>query len=340
MLRVFLKSSDSKYAVIAALPLSRCLLEDEIEISDALTLYPPGVWEGLPLIGDLPSPGSIAAMATSFSGISPEVIESSAIAIYRDVALHSTAVGTSHKSDLFLLERTVAQCESLMDVARFDMCRLDFPDTLFGRIGTWDGSNGASGAVFFASDGTKTDYVGGRYLVSTITAGIGLDFNGYQPSYQHRKDEIGNVVKQALAIFRSALEANDWTSKYVHCIRLFEVLADPFQLANSNKWEKVRGKLCSHLANDKQTYLTLADHFKSLGNVGNGGSRGLRERVIHHGELLEDVFNSSEELKNLFKEIQAYVRKVLLDLMTFEGESWQQVSEWRENRLSTFGITP
>lgn len=226
-----------------------------------------------------------------------------------------------------------------MDVARFDMCRLDFPDTLFGRVGTWDGSGGASGAVFFDFDGAKTDYVGGRYLVSTITAGIGLDFHGYQPSYQHRKDEIGNVVKQALTIFRHALEANDWTSKYVHCVRLFEVLADPFQLTSANKWEKVRGSLCSHLAEDKQSYLTLAERFKSLGNVGNGGARGLRERVIHHGELLEDVFNSSEELKALFKEIQKYVKKVLFDLMTFEGESWQQVSEWRKNRLTSFGIT-
>ena len=324
--------------MLAVLPLSRCLLEQEIEICDSLTIYPAGQWEGLSSIGELPPSTSIAALATNTSGISPEVIESSALVVFCDDSRLASPSDVSHKDALFFLEKIVAECESRLDIARFDKCRFDLPDTLFGRVGTWDGSNGSSGGVFFDLRNNETHFIGGRYLVSTVTVGIGLDFNVYRPSYQHRKDEIGNVVKQALTIFRHALEAPDWTSKYLHCIRLFEVLADPFQLSNSNKWEKVRSKLCIHLAGDRQSYLALADRFKFFGNVGIGSARGLRERVIHHGELLENMFDASDELRKLFKEIQGYIHGVLVDLMRFEGSSWQQVDEWRRLRLVSFGI--
>jgi hypothetical protein len=324
--------------VIAVFPISRCLVEQEIEICDSLTLFPPGEWEGLHLIAEpLPST-SIAALATNASGFSAEIIKGSALVVYRDDSKHLSAIGSSHKDDLFLLQKVVAECESRLDIARFDMCRLDLPDTLFGRTGTWEGSEGASGGVFFDTEGGLSYFIGGRYLVSTLTAGIGLDFDGYRPSYQHRKDEIGNVVKQALTIFRHALEASDSTSKYLHCVRLFEVLADPFQLEKSNKWEKVRSRLCSHLATDRSSYFSLADRFRMLGNVGDGSARGLRERVIHHGELLENIFDSEKELKALFREIQGYAHQVLSDVMRFDGGSWHQIDEWRDKRLALLEI--
>ena len=325
--------------MLAVLPLSRCLVEQQIEISDSLTIYPEGEWEGLSSIGELPPMTSIAAFATNASGISPEVIDSSVLVVFRHDAKLPGKIGASHKDAVFFLERIVAECESYLDIARFDRCRFDLPDTLFGRVGTWDGSNGASGGVFFDLLNNESHFIGGRYLVATVTAGIGLDFEAYRPSYQHRKDEIGNVVRQALVIFRHALESPDWTSKYLHCIRLFEVLADPFQLSNSNKWEKVRSKLCIHLAGNKQSYFTLADKFKFFGNVGIGTARGLRERVIHHGELLENICDSSDELKKLFKEIQGHIHTVLVDLMRFDGSSWQQVEEWRSQRMNAFGIS-
>ena len=175
-------------------------------------------------------------------------------------------------------------------------------------------------------------------MVSTLTAGIGLDFHGYRPNYQHRRDEIGTVVRRILQIYRHDLEAPDWTSKYVHCIRLFEVLADPFQLQRFNDWEKVRSNICSHLAKDKATYLQIAEQFKLLGNKGIGGDKGLRERVIHHGELLEQIYDSSEDLKKLFRQVERYVKTILLDLMQFDGQSWQQVIDWRKERLAGLGI--
>lgn len=325
--------------MLAILPLSRCLVEQEVEISESLTIYPAGEWDGLSSIGELPPLTSIAALATNASGFSPEVIESSVLVVFRHEARLPSKSLVSHKDAVFLLEKIVAECESRLDVARFDRCRLDLPDTLFGRVGTWDGSNGASGAVFFDLLNNESHFVGGRYLVATVTAGIGLDFDAYRPSYQHRKDEIGNVVKQALVIFRHALESPDWTSKYLHCVRLFEVLADPFQLSNSNKWEKVRSKLCIHLANNKQMYIDLTDKFKFFGNVGTGSARGLRERVIHHGELLENIFDSSDDLRKLFKEIQTHIHTVLVDLMRFDGSSWQQVDEWRSKRMNAFDIS-
>lgn len=290
------------------------------------------------MIGDLPDSSSIAGLATNLSGISPEVIEESVLVVYQGEFIKSPFIGASHEEEMFALKKIIAECESRLDIARFDMCRLDLPETLFGRVGAWSKSNGASGCVFLDFEKKKSHFVGGRYLVSEITAGIGLDFDRYQPIYQHRKDEIGNVIKQALTIYRHALESSDWTSKYLHCVRLFEVLADPFQLTQSNKWEKVRSRLCSHLAQDKQSYQELTDQFKLLGNIGNEGNRGLRERVIHHGELLENIYETDDQLKTLFKKIQKYVHKVIKDLMCFDGSSWQQVVVWRENRLATLGI--
>ena len=324
--------------MIAVFPISRCLVGQKIEICESLSIWPPGEWHGLPLIGELPPISSLASIATSASGISSEIFRASALVVCEDDSVKVDSIGHTHKGDLFALEKVAAACESRLDVARFEMCLLDLADTLFGRVGTWEGSNGASGCVFFDPENNRSSFVGGRYLVSTLTAGIGPDFHDYRPNYQHRRDEIGTVVIRILQIYRHALEAPDWTSKYVHCIRLFEVLADPFQLQRFNDWEKVRSNICSHLAKDKATYLQIAEQFKLLGNKGIGGDKGLRERVIHHGELLEQIYDSSEDLKKLFRQVERYVKKILLDLMQFDGQSWQQVIDWRKERLAGLGI--
>lgn len=323
--------------MLAVLPISRCLVEQEIEISGALSLHPPGDWGGISCIGELPSQDSLTGFATITSGISPEVIESSTLVVFDSDFNDALEVRSSHKDDLFLLQRVVAECESQLDVVRFDLCRLDLPDTLPGRVGTWDQSNGASGCVFIDPVRNASRFVGGRYLVSTLTAGIGLDFDAYRNKHGRRQDEIGNVVKQVLRLFRHALEAGDWTSKYMHCVQIFEVLADPFQLTSANKWERVRARICAHIAKDKQGYEQLASRFRYFGNIGENGERGLRERLFHHGELLENIFDSSMALRSLFNEVQSYLSKVVNDLMQFDGTTWQQVNEWRDQRLSALG---
>lgn len=325
--------------MLAVLPISRCLVEERTEISRSLSLHPPGGWAGLPFVGELPSQSSLAGAATFFSGMSRDVVESNTLVVFECNFADALEERSSHKDDLFLLQRVVAECEVLLDVARFDLCRLDLPDTLPGRVGTWEQSNGASGCVFVDVKTNACRFVGGRYLVSTVTAGIGLDFDGYSPTYTRRIDEVGSVIQQVLRLYRHALEASDWTSKYMHCIQLFEVLADPFQLASANKWDRVRTRICAHLARDKDGYEQLSDRFRFFGNIGIGGDRGLRERVFHHGELLENVFDSSVALASLFKEIQQHLSKVVVDLMRFDGTTWQEVSEWRERRLSELGVS-
>ena len=74
-------------------------------------------------------------------------------------------------------------------------------------------------------------------------------------------------------------------------------------------------------------------------SIGVAGERGLRERVIHHGELLENIYDSTDDLGKLFKQIDKYVKKVLFDLMGLEGQFWQQVIDWRSRRMSELGIS-
>lgn len=326
--------------MIAVFPISRCLVEQEIRVCESLSIWPPGQWYGLPLVGEIsPAENPLTEVATVTSGISSEVIAKSSVIDYQEDAVDLDSIGLSHKSDLFMLQKVAAECESRLDVARFDMCRLDLPETVFGRVGTWRGSNGASGCVFFDIENNKALLVGGRYLVSTVTAGIGLDFDGYCPTYQHRTDEIGTVVKQVLRVYRGALEASDWTTKFIQCVRLFEVLSDPFQIEGSKEWKKVRSNLSLHLVENKTEYLQIGEQFKLLENIGVAGERGLRERVIHHGELLENIYDSTDDLGKLFKQIDKYVKKVLFDLMGLEGQFWQQVIDWRSRRMSELGIS-
>lgn len=137
--------------MIAVLPFSRCLVEEEIEICDSLTLFPPGEWERLGLLEELPPATSIAILATNASGICSEVTEERTLFVYRDDSKRLSPIGLSHKDDLFLLQKVVAQCELRSDVARFDRCRLDLSDTLLSRVGTRDGSSGSSLVVLSKS---------------------------------------------------------------------------------------------------------------------------------------------------------------------------------------------
>jgi hypothetical protein len=332
--------------VIVAMPLSRILIEDRIQFAQDVFAYPPGEFVHIDArlakldpakLRTLPS--SLRQTAIELSGISWEILDQSPLLVFQST-LPSTFPGNSaHAGDLLLLERFAAEGERYLDRLRFEKCDFDFPDTLPGRVGTWDGSEGFSGALAYDVEGDHGYLLGGKHLTYRICIGIGLDPYPCRTFEEIPKGEVGTIVSYALRLYTNTLEAFDWTTKYVNCVRLFEYLADPFQTDRANNWDVVKQRICLHVAKDKGDYIRLTERFRLFGNIGSEGVRGYREQILHHGRQLEAIVESKAEMRKIFRELQSYATKVMKDMIAKSEMAWAEFEIVRKEQKTRLGIS-
>ena len=181
--------------------------------------------------------------------------------------------------------------------------------------------------------------LGGKYLTHQICIGIGLDPSPCERIEEIPEGEVGVIAAYALRLYTNTLEAFDWTTKYVNCVRLFEYIADPFQKEGANKWEVVKQRMCLHVAKDRGDYNRLMERFRVFGNVGAEGVRGYREQILHHGKQLEAIVESRAKMKELFRELQSYATKVIRDMIAKSEMTWAEFEIFRKEQKARLGIS-
>lgn len=281
-------------------------------------------------------------ISSSITGISKDIFCTNTLVAFTTKLDWNNFLLWNHKDDIKLISRLSQQAESSMDLIRFYFCRMDLPDTLPGSVGTWDGSNGFSGALLYTLEDNESYIVAGSCLTHHVVKGIGLELDNNQILSIERfgaiskLEEVGLVVRTGLSLFTGVLEANTNTAKFIRAMNLFEYLAYPDDF---KKFEKVKKEIACHVAKNRQQYEKISSRFLQLtgGKDDKGLYTGYRTRIMHLGETFEEIFDEEETIK-LFTELHLYLGNVIEDMINHAHYSWAEFINYRETLKSKLGI--
>jgi len=339
---------------LVLMPVSRLLVHEQLRFG-GIVLYAPGEIELKALrpipnrtLENAPSDGETTILqgqvhrevCTSLTGFSLDVLDRSPlIAFPYDVGWDSFCSG-DHDFDRTLVRRLIAHSEPVMDIVRFDFCRFDLPDTLPGRIGSWDESGPYCGALIYNPSDHESYLIAASAVVSSIVvAGIGLelDFAPSTPIPAKQDGEVASIAAQALTLFRDVMEASSDTNKFMRAMVLLEFLAEPDSFS---KWQEAKKQIACHVAADQVHYARLLERFKELtGKRDNGVESGYRTLVVHHGRYIEDIIPDERDRRLLFRELQQYSSFVIGDMLERPTETWEQFLQFRQELKKKKGIS-
>ena len=249
-------------------------------------------------------------------------------------------LSSDHEYDRRLLHECARDAERALDLMRFDLCRLDVPATLPGRVGSWSAMPGFIGAMIYTLEDHESYLIAGESNSPTsATKGIGLDMHGYEvnrvPSAS--EGEVSALAIHALSLFSEVLEAGNDTVKFVRAMTLLEFLATP---DGYRTWKKLKGDIVCHIANDKSDYHRLCRRFEELTSLEtpSGEQVGLRTLIVHHGRYLDEVIHRENERRLLFRELHEYCWRVLSALLDRRSMSWAEFCEHRLSLKKKLGV--
>lgn len=354
MLKELLKESEQ----IAIMPFSRALLEHNFEI-DEFAFFEPGALEfeslnpienetfeelcDYKLSGDIdPQDGNkmLRRATTSLTKFDLEVLKNHPVVVFPVSIDMDKFLNFHHQEDVDLIKKLSFMAEKAMDMIRFELCRLDLPDTLPGTIGSWEGSSDYLGVLVYDKRMDKSFLIAGSAVESTqVVKGIGLEIDRYpyHPIPKPEYGELASYAHQALMLLTDAMSAPNSTVKFMRVMGLLEFLASPNEYQT---WKKIKCDLACHIAKDKTKYHTLLDRFRTLTSLedANGNQVGYRTLVVHQGKYLPDLVGSHEEVSSLFKELQYYASCVIRDMMDNPSWSWAEFSQYRDNLKINLGV--
>jgi hypothetical protein len=319
--------------VLVLMPISRLLVEERIEVG-SFRIYPPGQAEidELRLIPNeaFPDTQDLRQALSSLTGITAEVIESSPLIGFSVALDWDCFLRADHSADKALLRKLSQEGEKAMDIVRLEFCRLDPPDTLPGRVGSWVDSGQHVAALLYQSIDHESYLIAGPAITTAIVQGIGLDLDLPPSRKPPDSGEVGALVQHALALFRDALETSNETHRFTRVMTLLEFLASPDSF---QKMQDVKREIATHFANNANTYQRVLERFRELtSKEENGTQTGLRTLIVHHGRYLEDLIPQEQDRRTLFRELQSYAHAVIDDMLLHSGFTWEQFLQFRKEK--------
>jgi hypothetical protein len=226
----------------------------------------------------------------------------------------------------------IAECA--LDIIRFEYCRLDLPNTLPGRAGSFNNRSSFSSAIFFDPKNYESYVIGAEILTHLVSAGLGLEVDSLDEFPTLDRKEVGNIARMALSLFSQAMEANSLTSKFILSISLIEFLSSPDKF---EKMQDVKKSVAAHVAKNKKHYAEILDRFEIFSHKlsEHGQQIGYRTLLVHQGERFETLIPNQSDQTKLFKELHVYIGKMIHDLIKMSDQSWNEVEEYRRNRKAS-----
>ena len=275
----------------------------------------------------------------ALTGFNIDILEkNTVIAFIEEISIEDFYHG-SHKDYIMHLQRLINQAEKAMDVIRFNYCRVNLPDSLPGRAGSWFNSNDYLGALIYSIE-QKTSYLVACDAVecSIVVKGLGLEINT-SPSLnmpEPNNGEVAAVASIALSILSEAMNSPNQTSKFIRMMTLLEFLSSPDEFQG---WKKIKGEIASHVAIEKSSYHKLLERFRELtSKTVDGKQIGFRTLIIHQGKALEELIPVFEDRLRLFDELQHYSGAVINDMISFGAMSWEQFQIHRDQIKVSLGV--
>lgn len=231
---------------------------------------------------------------TALTGFNIEAMSSCSIMAFLIELDWEEFLDANHRGDIKLLSRLNQMAEPLLDIIRYQFCRFDLPQSLPGRVGSWEGASPYWGALLYTPIDRESYLIAGPSTCPTaVIQGLELEVNSPIDLEPPNGGEVASIASHALTLFRDVLEAASETHRFTRAMTLIEFLARPNSFI---KMQKAKGKIACHAARNKEDYHVICGRFEEL-----TGDEGLRTRIVHHGKFFEDILADENERRAIFR---------------------------------------
>lgn len=168
-----------------------------------------------------------------------------------------------------------------------------------------------SGALLYNPHLHEARIIGGDAFTHYLTRGLGLPLEPIDHDLFPKGGDVGHIARHALSLFAAMLEASNPTARFMQALGLLEFLAFPDEY---QQFKEVKKVIARYVARDRSEYQRLLDRFLELTgkkDPSTGRIIGYRTKVVHMGERLERLVPNLGQRKQLFIELDGYIRPVL-----------------------------
>jgi hypothetical protein len=282
--------------------------------------------------------GDLAWIQSGATQIVPNDFRDCALVAFTALIDFPALFSGTHAYHKDVLREMSEYAERAMDLVRFNYCRLDLPDTLPGRVGTFGSDSPFSGALFYTMQDHEGYILGAELVTHRVSGGLGLELDRDAGPISIGRGEVGNIARRGLSLLSTAMEANSLTAKFTQCFFTLEFLAFPYDV---KKMEVVKGQIATHLARDKAHYHAICEQLRSWTHCLDADERqiGLRTNMVHLGERFESLVPNHIDQTRIFQKLQQYIGKTIHDLIGMSDQDWRAVRVFRETRRQALNLT-
>lgn len=276
--------------------------------------------DALNIIPNKRDSGSLAEACSEASGITQEVLDHHPLVVFPCRFEWESFLRSSHRSRLeFIRDLSESVDSSCLDFARYRLCRLDPIDCLPGRAGQTMDNPMMAGALLYNPHLHEGRIIGGDAFTHYLTRGLGLPLEPIEHTQSPKYGEVGHIIQHALSLYTALLESSNPTARFMQALGLLEFLASPEEY---QQFKEVKKVIARYVARDHTEYQHLLDRFFELTgkkDPTSGRIIGFRTRIVHMGERIERIVPGSKRRKQLFLELDGYIRPVIDHMIQYSG---------------------
>jgi hypothetical protein len=311
---------------LAVMPIARVHLEwTPVTYRGLFTFFPPGManLDALKIVDNRETSSSLAEVSSALSGITADLLQEHPLVAFPCRLDWDKLLRIGHRAHRELIcELSEAVDRSCLNYVRYCLCQIDLVDTLPGRAGQVAGNPMMAGACIYNHSLREARIIGGDAFTHLITRGLGLPLESIATEEFPQQGEVGNIVEHALGLYAAVQEASSPTAKFMQVMSLLEYLAFPDEF---RPFKKVRAMIVRYASRTPDRRDRLTNRLKNdlFGPV------GYRTQIIHNGKRLEQLLPSPQQRKELFRELDVYMRPMIDDMVRHSELSWAEFAQHR-----------
>jgi hypothetical protein len=316
---------------LAILPLSRLHIDMTLLLPYGVTIYPAGVLK-LNELNFRNEPECLSALQSKVSGINIKTLNEHPLIVLPFKCEWETIFKCTHDQHLNIIRWLSELVDKLcLNFIRFKNCELEpIPsEDLPSHAGQISTNHMMSSALLFNSKLNEAKLISGAVFSHYITRGLGLVAT--QPEWDEfpQDGEVANIVNHALLLYANLLETQMGTSRFVQALSLLEYLAYPMSFA---LFQDVRKIITKYQTSDPIEKERLKHRFIELTGKKDEDKKhvGFRTRIVHIGARIEDIVPKEKERKELFKELDGYIRAVINHMIKYSDLSFDEYVKERD----------
>jgi hypothetical protein len=318
---------------LAIFPVSRLHVNRPAFFPGAVAFYPPGVASltDLSVVPNRENAEAVAERCSFSSGVTVDLLGMQSLVVVPCRVDWRVLDDSSHEMQMEMIREFSEKIDlTCMNFLRYRLCHIEPIEGLPGHAGQIDDNPMIAGAVIYNHGQGQARAFGGAAFSHVLTRGLGLTLRQLEWNEFPASGEVGNIAQHALSLHTALLESSNPTSRFIQALSLLEFLASPDEY---QKFKDVKKVIARYVARDRTQYHRILDRFPELtskSDTSTGRNIGYRTRVVHMGERIEQVVPASESRKELFLELDGYIRPVMDHMIEHSEMDWQDYLRIRE----------